>query len=337
MPTIAHGCAFYLGLISITTNVLFTLAVFYIAIGPIIAGIIAISLIVSLGVVRLLRNIISSLASDMQKTKVDALARIDGLWDRSHFGTKEMYLEERGVFSTYSSKHFKAAERYMILEQIVSCAPIILSVLILIAALQAMSASITASIVGVLVAVLPRTLQLFGNIHALNMYFSQYFLIRSKVKNLISFSETLNHQDVSNSVQTDKINITVLPSNVRMAAADLVEKVSEERLSCGRYLVSGSNGSGKSSLLKVLKAKSQCSAMLTPSTNFLEINQELSTGETQLEQLRNLANLSPKILLLDEWDANLDKDNTNIINKEIEKISSKIAVIEVRHKYEGFS
>lgn len=76
--------------------------------------------------------------------------------------------------------------------------------------------------------------------------------------------------------------------------------------------------------------------MLTPGVQLAfhkELDHDYSTGQTQLEHLRNsFSNSRVSIILLDEWDANLDEYNISIINNLIEHYSKDKLIIEVRHR-----
>ena len=58
-----------------------------------------------------------------------------------------------------------------------------------------------------------------------------------------------------------------------------------------------------------------------------------STGELLKEQVEEIyQNVEAKIILLDEWDANLDGLNQNRLSNLIDQIAQKKCVIEVRHR-----
>ncbi|MCL2320817.1 MAG: hypothetical protein FWC47_01775 [Oscillospiraceae bacterium] len=109
----------------------------------------------------------------------------------------------------------------------------------------------------------------------------------------------------------------------------------------GRYTITGDNGSGKTTLLAKIKINLKDEAYMLPNQSkmmFLnEFNiKEFSTGEKMIENLKeitlNVCETNVSVLLLDEWNANLDKDNINKLNKIIDEISIKFCVIEVLHK-----
>ncbi len=121
---------------------------------------------------------------------------------------------------------------------------------------------------------------------------------------------------------------------------DLIECTSN--FDRGRYTITGDNGSGKTTLLADIKTRLCDKAYMLPSqSKMLFLNEislkEFSTGEKIIENLKEItANIyitKTSVLLLDEWNANLDKENINRLNKIIDEISHKICIIEVLHKF----
>ncbi len=105
---------------------------------------------------------------------------------------------------------------------------------------------------------------------------------------------------------------------------------------CGRLTLRGENGSGKSTLLLYLKKYFAKDAFYLPASMgelvWTAETGSLSTGQSMLAALREIATYPDiKYFLLDEWDANLDKDNTVKIHEMLEELSKKAVVLEVRH------
>ncbi len=62
-----------------------------------------------------------------------------------------------------------------------------------------------------------------------------------------------------------------------------------------------------------------------------EAQLSLSSGELALAALKDIQRAQEPILFLDEWDANLSRENRLLIDDLIEKISQDKAVVEIRH------
>lgn len=105
----------------------------------------------------------------------------------------------------------------------------------------------------------------------------------------------------------------------------------------GRFTITGANGSGKSTLLMHLKKEYGASCFILP-TNYSDLIWEkdyrsLSSGERLVAQLTEIFQIEEiHFLLLDEWDANLDKENVKQIDEILSSLSTTKVIIEVRHR-----
>lgn len=118
------------------------------------------------------------------------------------------------------------------------------------------------------------------------------------------------------------------------------EDLLNQTLRKGRLTIRGENGSGKSTALMLIKNALASRAFLLPTHNHLSFTSETnkhSTGESLRNRLTEILEkvqddtLLADVLLLDEWDANLDIDNRERLSALIDELSSKKCVIEVRH------
>ncbi|CUI16827.1 hypothetical protein PNK_1210 [Candidatus Protochlamydia naegleriophila] len=106
--------------------------------------------------------------------------------------------------------------------------------------------------------------------------------------------------------------------------------------SSGRITVRGENGAGKSTLLMLIKNELCDRAFFLPTQNqlsFISETNKYSTGESLRNRILEIIDkVDVDVLLLDEWDANLDKDNREILSALIDECAAKKCVIEVRHR-----
>lgn len=104
----------------------------------------------------------------------------------------------------------------------------------------------------------------------------------------------------------------------------------------GRVTIRGENGSGKSTALMLIKNALEKRAFFLPTHNqlsFLSETNKYSTGESLKNRLLEiLEKVDADVLLLDEWDANLDNENQERLSMLINELSEKKCVIEVRHR-----
>lgn len=110
----------------------------------------------------------------------------------------------------------------------------------------------------------------------------------------------------------------------------------ERSTQAGRVTLRGENGAGKSTLLMLVKNALRDRAFFLPTQNQLSFASETnkySTGESLRNRLLEiLEHVDVDVLLLDEWDANLDKENQEHLSELIDELAEKKCVIEVRHR-----
>lgn len=94
--------------------------------------------------------------------------------------------------------------------------------------------------------------------------------------------------------------------------------------------MSGANGSGKSTLLKMIKEMRADALLLGAETGFLDTDNGLSTGQRRVKEIEYVLSMAPTLVMLDEWDANLDGENCRKIDQLLDEASRRMVVIEVR-------
>lgn len=325
--TISHACEFHREMLSVGLNIVFTLAVFHVTLGWEIAAVLTASLVVSSVLVVLLRHRIEILAGVMQQQRLAALLAIEPAWNRALFGSPEMRSQGLRTLDIKMQCYFGALNRYVLLEQVIACGPIVLSTLVLMGVLR-FTDLLTATIAGALVALLPRSLQVFGNVHALSIHLSQFFLVRAKLRNLEGFSARLERFHMH---KVPLQAISIQGPKRHWAPAELLQALQHNQLPRGRWAVKGANGAGKSTLLKRIKEMRGDALLLGPETGFLDLDHGLSTGQRRVKEIENALSMASAILMLDEWDANLDRDNFRKIDQLLDEASRQMVVIEVRH------
>lgn len=131
---------------------------------------------------------------------------------------------------------------------------------------------------------------------------------------------------------------TVFDSSLKpleQVTASLDALLGKTSSSC-RLTLRGENGSGKSTALMLLKDKLNNQAFFLPTQNqltFMTETNHYSTGESLKNLLSEiLEQVSADVLLLDEWDANLDSENQEKISLLIDTLAVSKCVVEVRHR-----
>jgi ABC-type transport system involved in cytochrome bd biosynthesis fused ATPase/permease subunit len=135
-----------------------------------------------------------------------------------------------------------------------------------------------------------------------------------------------------NSEDTPEAQVSLVNPRFIESHADLLSQTATR----GRLTLRGENGSGKSTALMLIKNALAGRAFFLPTHDHLSFFSEtnkFSTGESLRKRLFEiLEKVDVDVLLLDEWDANLDKENQESLSELIDKIAEKKCVIEVRHR-----
>ena len=318
--------------VSIIFNILFTLVALFAVLGPLIAGSIFVALIASFLVISVAHCSIDKLACEIQNSKLGAFVSIQGIWDHLFFGNRGTRYGAEEITREKVATFFQKNEKYKFFEQCIACMPIFISIPLLIWAIF-YEVSHAGVMIGALVAILPRTLQLFQNVHTANMYAGQFILIKGKLMNLERFTERLETQDFKQQIYENEIEIQDQIYRHKLTVQGLLQRI--EAMSSaprGRFLITGCNGSGKSSLLRVMKALLQEAVLLGPGIQLAPHEIRGSTGESQIEMIEMFMQQKVKVFLLDEWDANLDMMNTNTIDARLNDLAQDALIVEVRHK-----
>lgn len=181
-----------------------------------------------------------------------------------------------------------------------------------------------------LIVLLPRLFMILGHTTSLIYLVRDFSIMKSRGEFI---SQVLNQPwdfNWEGRIQKNKINIT----NQNCKGVDFDQNVLTEVK--GYWTVRGSNGAGKSSWLMRLKEDLGERACYLPPKSHLgsvEIATGLSTGQKIKEQIRlALKHSNISVLLLDEWDANLDESNRQEVLETLKTLGQRLCVIDIRHR-----
>ncbi|AJC68391.1 ATP-binding cassette domain-containing protein [Dickeya zeae] len=334
LPTIEEASFYYVEILALYFNVLFTIVALIFVLGESISSVIIGCVVFSWLLIYYSSKSINKMSSEIQNSKVNAFHAIDKIWDNGFFGLKKHYSEALNYASDKHSVFFSVLQKYKKLEQILACIPVLITIPPLVY-ISWQSTLVRPEILGAIVAVLPRTIQLFQSINAASMHTTQLMLIKNKVRNLQRFPSSLAEVNYEENINDDDIIIhNISGNNSSLSVREFIGYISHGCASPGRYRVEGPNGSGKSSILKLIKKMTDDSVLLGPENSIGIVDVKGSTGQKHRENInRLLSDDDIFILLLDEWDANLDANNTMVFDKILNDISHDKVVIEVRHKH----
>ncbi|MGK5089482.1 hypothetical protein WDW86_18175 [Bdellovibrionota bacterium FG-2] len=204
------------------------------------------------------------------------------------------------------------------------------------------------AILAVLIATLPRHVLTIQHLSTVVQYATQYSSLRARLRGLrdalilpppnrahcghISWDEIFMEQGSG-----------LAPENPVNSLRDLLQSLDHlspngpTGFTAGRYTIRGANGAGKSTLLALIKQQLGKEAFLLPAHSDLMFastaSQSFSSGQKILKQLGEIENeVKVSVLLLDEWDANLDETNLKLVSARIAEMAQRQCVIEVRHR-----
>ena len=178
-----------------------------------------------------------------------------------------------------------------------------------------------------LTVLLPRLFMILGNTTSLIYLLRDFGIMKSRAKVLITMEQ--NRLDPKWNERIQEGNIQIQGTSVLKPSNKLTHF---ER---GYWTVTGANGSGKSSWLMKLKHELGNSACYLPPKSSLGVNKienSLSTGQKIKAQISLALQSKVEVLLLDEWDANLDAVNRNEILATLEEVGKRMCVIDIRHR-----
>lgn len=143
---------------------------------------------------------------------------------------------------------------------------------------------------------------------------------------------TLTYNPVEGNTTASNEHVSLAGPQPIHSHSDLLQQASKT----GRFTLRGENGCGKSTALLMLKNALSEQAFFLPTHNqlsFVAETNKYSTGESLRNRLVEILDqVEADVLLLDEWDANLDNDNKERLSSLIDELATKKCVIEVRHR-----
>jgi hypothetical protein len=191
-------------------------------------------------------------------------------------------------------------------------------------------------VLAVLVVTLPRQIQLIQNVFQIFDYALHWSGLQGKIGGLLqSLTPPIDLNSVEERIDWQKLFLKDKEETIQFHSIEALTQYMKTS-SQGRLTVLGENGAGKSSLLCALKEVYEDQAQyLSPMSTlcFLQSHDcNLSTGQRMMSWLQEIQNEpARKVLLLDEWDANLDKTNKEKYSAIIDCLAQSTLVLEVRH------
>ncbi|MET3740638.1 hypothetical protein [Faecalicatena orotica] len=201
--------------------------------------------------------------------------------------------------------------------------------------------------VGMLTAILVTLPRQVSNIQYLSIvieYLTELVGIKEKINNINDALKKVEHPEkYYGTIQWNNISFFIcgrenIFCNLEECMNFLAERVNNGVP--GRLVIKGKNGSGKTTLLMLIKEYFGNDAYLFPNHTrlYFEKNdvKEYSTGQrfrANIEDLiKNNIQSQVKLILFDEWNANLDIRNQAAVSEYIDQLATTLVVVEVRNR-----
>ncbi|VEG12532.1 cytochrome c biogenesis protein CcmA [Moraxella cuniculi] len=315
---------------SLYLHILITFLVFYQTVGAVISLIILACFALPALLVLTSRQRIQKLSCTNQADNIKLNEALPVQWDYVLFGNASRH---HRLLDAALDGYFGSLRRYVRLEQVIVIAPVAVCVLAMVGYLSI--ADVPLVQLAMMVAVLPRALQLLGSVHTVATINTQFNFIKNKYQGVVNFLPA--YRDLATHIQPDKLQIYSNKQQTTLTLEALFDTISRPAGTHPDHIrLTGANGAGKSSLLKLLKQHNPAATLITPDSDFQYTTAALSTGQEQLLRLTELIH-DPQntILLLDEWDANLDDYHITVLNQQLVALAKDKLIIEVRHHQGG--
>jgi len=329
---------YYYHMLSCTLNVLLNLVVIALivdwtylvsfAIGMVLAGILLL----------MQRNRKRLLALLAQQERIQWTAVLLGLWDNVLLGNRYNLQMWTRLFSERGQKLMLTAvglERFSQMIS-VSLAFLLLTPTLCLVTILVIQHLHDPPFLGIVAITLPRLFQMLSCAYELLFLASGLPAQRSRIRTVLDALRPSQTTQETPSTFEKRLHWQQLQCSQTDDSLYELKSLFDSPPQHGRFTLRGPNGSGKTSVLLLLKQKYGDAAFFLPAHHtllFEQANEHLSTGQRARTNFQELSNtVDASILLLDEWDANLDANAIQELSRQIDTISNSRCVIEARHR-----
>lgn len=334
LPVLKDYISFIHDLASFSFNSLLSISVIAFLLPGQLAGGYCLSLVLCFLIVLGLQKTIAKTSSHCEYAYLRYSGLLCGFWPNIVLGNKHNESIWRAQRESTGSSFYSMSNRLEVLRQsgnLLLAAASLGPTIFLIVAI-ARSDAIEPAIVAALIVSLTRIFLIVNSLSTLVYRVLDYSSLHARMRVLLDAqSQVINGPDEP---ATEFIDIMINDVSV--------QDVSEGRrliapYKCGRFTVTGANGTGKSTFLLRLKQTYGEACFLLPTDysdlSWKEDRRALSTGQRLVAHLNEVFNIKTvRYILLDEWDANLDTSNVERIEKILDTLSATKVIVEVRHR-----
>ena len=275
------------------------------------------------------RHALKTAAKTDQQSRLNLTAKLFDSWDNVVIFNKHNYT----LYNNIVQKSFAIAKNNSVKSTSIQHINSSLGMIILMLPVFLVTAFIfnknwhDAATMAVLIATLPRQIQLLQMCYALIGYHTSIGVIKTMLDGILEVLQP-TVVNLDKYIQADQIRVK--------QTGDIFDSTQLPKQ--GRVTLVGNNGVGKSCMLLKLKEDYQEQAYYLPAKHNLYFNYKSdkahkgSTGQQLIKQIQEIREDDrSRIVMLDEWDAHLDRENTQIIDQYLDELAQTRLVMDVRH------
>lgn len=269
-----------------------------------------------------------------QRTRTSLLGQLLKSWNNIVINNKYNYEVWKGRFDNCFREAKEKNVQNEMIKQFVSSSGMLLSLLPLLGTLIYLifTSRYDMSFLAILVATLPRQIQMIQNMDVITQLISEWTDIKERLFGLEK-ALIVKVNNPEERINWPKLKFYQSSEPLSISSLDGLKSFLKTPK---RITIRGENGVGKSTLLKFLKDKTGGYYLPAKPTLSFECHnwQSLSTGEQVLVALSEACSSKnlERLILLDEWDANLDFANREKISTIIDELSQNRTIVEVVHR-----
>ena len=275
------------------------------------------------------RHTLKTAAKTDQQSRLNLAAKLFDSWDNVVIFNKHNYT----LYNNIVQKSFATAKNNSVKSTSIQHINSSLGMIILMLPVFVVTAFIfnknwhDAATMAVLIATLPRQIQLLQMCYALIGYHTSIGVIKTMLDGILEVLKPTT-VDLDTYIQANQIRVK--------QTGEIFDSTQLPKQ--GRVTLVGNNGVGKSCMLLKLKDHYQEQAYYLPAKHNLYFNYKTdkahrgSTGQQLIKQIQEIREDDRStVVMLDEWDAHLDKENTQIIDQYLDDLAQTRLVMDVRH------
>ena len=291
------------------------------------------SVILCAGFILLVNKAISTRSAETENRFISYSDSLSSIWENTTLGNKLNYSNWASESQDLGENYYKGSNHLQSLKQcgnlVLAAAALGPTIYLVLSAVEDNSAQ--PALVAAIIVNLTRVFHILNSLSSLVSQLLEWPSMNARLKVMFRAENLLLSDTDLPAKPLSEITFNGQPINDYESVVEALKHVQQ-----GRFTIRGGNGSGKSTLLLVLKKFFGESAIMLPAHHgrlvWRNSNPNLSTGQRTLQQIREIVSGNDvKVLLFDEWDANLDHCNKEAINQLLNEITSKLVVIEIRH------